>query len=80
MSVSIETLERIKQQLKQARDNGSTIRQDLYTHLTEVFNRIILHHPYDAFDKFEEISLLVKKTNLKVKDPKYDYEVNQISS
>lgn len=80
MSVTLDTLERIKQQLKQARDNGSTIRQDLYTHLTEVFNRIILQHPYDAYDKFEEISLLVKKTNLKVKDPKYDYEVNQISS
>jgi len=78
MSVTLDTLERIKQQLKQAKDNGSTIKQDLYTHLTEVFNRIILHHPYDAFDKFEEISLLVKKTNLKVKDPKFDHEVNQI--
>jgi hypothetical protein len=78
--VSLETLDRIKQQLKQAKDNGSTIKQDLYSHLTEVFNRIILQHPYDAYDKFEEISLLVKKTNLKVKDPKYDYEVNQITT
>ncbi len=76
----METLDRIKQQLKQAKDNGSTIKQDLYSHLTEVFNRIILQHPYDAYDKFEEISLLVKKTNLKVKDPKYDYEVNQITT
>ncbi|CDW87426.1 UNKNOWN [Stylonychia lemnae] len=77
-SVSIDTLERIKQQLKQARDNGSTIKQDLYTHLTEVFNRIMLSHPYDAYDKFEEISLLVKQTNLKIKNPKQDFEVNQI--
>ena len=76
MSVSIDTLERIKQQLKQARDNGSTIKLDLYTHLTEVFNRIMLNHPYDAYDKFEEISLLVKQTNLKIKNPQYDYEVN----
>ena len=50
--------------------------QDLYTHLTEVFNRILLHHSGDAYDKFEEISALVKKTDLKFKDPKYDFEVN----
>jgi len=78
MSVSIETLERIKTQLKQARDQGSTVKLDLYTHLTEVFNRIMLHHPYDAFDKFEEISHLVKQTHLKIKDPKFDHEVNAI--
>lgn len=50
--------------------------QDLYTHLTEVFNRILMHHADDAFDKFEEISALVKQTDLKFKDPKYDFEVN----
>lgn len=76
MSVSIDTLEAIKTQLRQARDNGSTIKMDLYTHLTEVFNRIMLNHPYDAYDKFEEISLLVKQTNLKIKNPMYDHEVN----
>ena len=78
MSVSLETLERIKGQLKQARDQGSSIKLDLYTHLTEVFNRIMLHHPYDAYDKFEEISHLVKQTHLKIKDPKFDYDVNSI--
>ena len=36
----------------------------------------MLHHPHDAFDKFEEISGLVKKTNFKIKDPNNDYEVN----
>ena len=80
MSVSLETLERIKAQLKQARDQGSSIKLDLYTHLTEVFNRIMLHHPYDAFDKFEEISNLVKQTHLKIKDPKFDYDVNSIQN
>lgn len=75
----MEALEHIKQQLRQARDNGSTIKMDLYTHLTEVFNRIMLSHPYDAYDKFEEISLLVKQTNLKIKNPMYDHQVNQIS-
>jgi len=55
---------------------GTPIKADLYTHLTEVFNRIMLHHPHDAFDKFEEISGLVKKTNFKIKDPNNDYDVN----
>ena len=36
----------------------------------------MLHHPNDAYDKFEEISALVKRTNFKIKDPQYDYEVN----
>jgi hypothetical protein len=62
--------------LKQAKDLGSAVPQDLYTHLTEVFSRILMHHPYDAFDKFEEISYLVKQTHLKIKDPKYDFEIN----
>ena len=78
MSVSIDTLERIKQQLKEAKDCGSTVKLDLYTHLTEVFNRIMLYHQNDAFDKFEEISHLVKQTHLKIKDPKLDSEVNFI--
>ena len=53
------------------------IQADLYTHLTEVFNRIMLHHPNDAYDKFEDISSLVKKTNFKIKDPSFDGEVNE---
>ena len=76
MSVGLDTLERIKQQLKEARDCGSAVKLDLYTHLTEVFNRIMMHHPYDAFDKFEEISHLIKLTHLKIKDPQHDHEVN----
>ena len=38
----------------------------------------MMHHPYDAFDKFEEISHLIKKTHLKIKDPLHDHEVNSI--
>ena len=45
--------------------------------MTEVFNRILLHHPDDAFTKFEEISALVKATDLKFKDPKFDFELNE---
>ena len=76
MSVTLETLDKLRDQLKQIKDLGTPIKADLYTHLTEVFNRIMLHHPHDAFDKFEEISGLVKKTNFKIKDPNNDYEVN----
>lgn len=47
-----------------------TIKLDLYTHLTEIFNRIIQHHKFDAYEKFEEISHLIKKTHLKIIDPK----------
>jgi hypothetical protein len=51
--------------------------QDLYSHLTEVFNRILLNHSTDALDRFEEISAMVKQTVLKFKDPKFDFEVNE---
>ena len=77
MSVNEATLERIKQQLAEAQDIGGNVPQDLYSHLTEVFNRILMHHTEDAYDKFEEISALVKQTDLKFKDPKLDFEVNQ---
>ncbi len=44
--------------------------------MNEVFNRIIQYHPYDALDRFEEISTLVKDTSFKIADPKHDFEVN----
>ena len=41
-----------------------------------MFNRIISYHPYDAFDRFEEISTLVKDTQFNLKEPKHDSEIN----
>ena len=76
MSVNEQTLERIRSQLREARDIGGNVPQDLYTHLTEVFNRILLHHSNDAYDKFEEISGLVKQKDLKFKDVELDSSVN----
>ena len=64
-----ETLDRIRSQLREARDIGGAVPQDLYTHLTEVFNRVLQHSSDDAYDRFEEISALVKQTDLKYKDP-----------
>jgi hypothetical protein len=60
MSVGLNTLERIKDQLKQAKNIGVPTQSDLYGHLTQVFNRIMLHHKEDGFDKLEQISQLVK--------------------
>jgi hypothetical protein len=76
MSVSLETLEKLKNQLQKVKDLGTPIKADLYSHMTEVFNRIMLHHPHDAYDKFEEISALVKHNNFKIKDPANDFDVN----
>ena len=60
MSVSFETLDKLKKELQMIKDLGMPIKTDLYAHLTEVFNRIMLHHPEDGYEKFEEISALVK--------------------
>ena len=76
MSVSDQTLDRIRSQLREAKDIGGNVPQDLYTHLTEVFNRILLHHSGDAYDKFEEISGLVKQKDLKFHDVQLDSQVN----
>ena len=76
MSVSEQTLDRIRAQLRDAKDIGGNVPQDLYTHLTEVFNRILLHHSGDAYEKFEEISGLVKQKDLKFRDVQIDSQVN----
>lgn len=76
MSVDSKTLDRIKAQLREAQATGGNVQQDLYGHLTEVFNRVIMNHPTDAYDKFEEISALVKQTKLRFNDPKTDAVVN----
>lgn len=50
---------------------GGAVQEDLYNHLTEVFSKVIMQSG-DAYDKFEEISALVKQTGLKYKDPQSD--------
>ncbi len=76
MSCHLETFEKMKKVLQQQKEVGA-IKLDLYTHLTEIFNRIIQQHKFDAYEKFEEISHLIKKTHLKIIDPKKDAEVNR---
>ena len=77
MSITLGTLEKLKHQLQEIKDIGHPIKADLYSHLTEVFNRIMLHHPTDAYDKLEEISGLVKQTNFKINDPHDEHDVNK---
>jgi hypothetical protein len=55
----------LKTLLKNAK---STSGSDLYQHMTEVFNKLILHYPSDALDKFEEVSYLVKHKNLNLNE------------
>jgi hypothetical protein len=69
MSISAETLSKIRDQLKEAKQAGGSVSQDLYGHLSEVFNRILMYHKNDAFDKFEEISALVKRSHISFSDP-----------
>jgi len=48
----------------------------MYTHLSEVLARITKFHPYDGFDRFEEISTLVKETKTKRENAKPDADLN----
>ena len=71
------TLDKIKAQLTSSKDPSGTVKPDIYSHLNEVLNRIIQYHPYDALERFEEISNLVKETmKIQIKDPQHDHEVN----
>lgn len=77
MSVSIDTLETLKQKLISCKDLGMPIKTDLYSHLTEVFNRLNLHNQHNAWQDFEQISALVKRTSFEMKKVKTDKEVNR---
>lgn len=76
MSVSIDTLEQLKAKLLVLQDLGMPVKTDLYAHLTEVFNRLNLHNAHNGFDKFEDISGLVKRTNFEVKNFQKDEDLN----
>ena len=62
--------------MRAEKDLGAHVKSDIYSHISEVLSRIIKYHPYDALDKFEEISCLVKRINVKHNDPDYGGVVN----
>lgn len=74
-----DTFDNVKAVLQKSRQVGA-IKTDLFSHITEIINRIIAHHKYDAYQKFEEISLLVKKTQLKIKNSMPIEEFRKLSS
>ena len=69
---SRKTLESIQTQLRQEKNLGGHVKSDIYSHISEVLSRIQKFHPYDALDKFEEISCLVKRINVRHADPRND--------
>ena len=73
MKIEVKELTEKCNSAKKAIDN---VKNDLYSHLTEVFSRIMQYHPYDGFEKFEEISILVKQTNFTKQDAMKDSELN----
>ena len=77
---TLAKLDEIKSQLKQEKDLDKHIKSDIYTHLGEVLDRITKFHPYDGFDRFEEISTLVKETKTKRADSKKDEDLNNVKA
>jgi hypothetical protein len=71
MSLSRATLNEID-----AKMTKNHAAETINTHLTEVFNRCMMHNKLDAYDKFEEVSSLVKKTNLEHREAQEDKIVN----
>ena len=66
MSVSHETIDNIKNKLIQNSNIGMKTNNNMYSHLMETFSRINLHNQTDAWENFEEISGLVKRSNFQV--------------
>ena len=65
MEEQMKRIDNLKQILKNAKGKGT----DLYSHLLEVFNVLILHYPHDALSKLEEVSYLIKnKENKSVEE------------
>ena len=56
-SAQIKHFDNLRNILKTAKHSSG---HDLYTHLVEVMNHIVMHCPDQGLDKFEEISLLLK--------------------
>lgn len=57
MSKLIKEYDDLKKILK------SSDGRELYTHLIECFNSLVMHYPDDAMDKFEEVSYLLKDSD-----------------
>ena len=66
----------IKQRLGQSSQNNSFA--ELNQHLTAVFMAAMADHRSDAYDKFEDISGLIKGTKFNFKNPRTPFQVNNL--
>lgn len=78
MSKEGDTFSGVKSLLQKSKQVGA-IKVDLFTHITEIVNRIISSHKYDAYQKFEEVSMLIKKTQLNIKNPKHIDQIQELN-
>lgn len=53
----IKQFDNLRTLLRNAKSNAGT---DLYQHLVDIMNHIVLHSPDEGLEKFEEISYLIK--------------------
>jgi len=60
-----EKFEGLKTILKNIKGHNG---KDLFSHLQEVFKRLILHYPDQALEKLEEVSYLIKQKDVKMDD------------
>ena len=76
MACQLETIEFMKNKLKTESKAGK-VTLDFYSLMKQIFNRVMLYHKHDSFERLEEISQLIKKTHLKIRDPLKDVDVNK---
>lgn len=57
-SIQIKQFDNLRNTLKNAKHSSG---HDLYTHLVEIMNHIVMHCPDSGLEKFEEISYLLKQ-------------------
>ena len=67
----------VMEKLKADQDLGNHVSSDMVSHLSEMLSRILQYHHYDAFEKFEEISLIVKSNNFNVKNASKDDQLSK---
>jgi hypothetical protein len=57
-SIQIKQFDNLRNTLKNAKHSSG---HDLYTHLVEIMNHVVMHCPDSGLEKFEEISYLLKQ-------------------
>ena len=75
--LSLNISSQIKKSLNTTSDGRQGAFQELNSHLTKIFMTAMADNKSDAFDKFEDISALIKGTKFNFKNPLAAAQVNQ---